>query len=61
MTKEKLASLTKHTQEHLNRLSSPTPAKHKGHEVQYRRYLEQEVAMIKAKLDAARLEGVKEK
>ncbi len=57
MRKEKLVSLTKYLDKLNNSLSSPTPAKHVGHPETYKQYLLREIAVIKAQLDAARLEG----
>jgi hypothetical protein len=59
MTKEKLISLQKYLTDLSNRLTAPVPEKHKDSEATYRYFLRNEIRMVNAKLEAAKLEGVK--
>lgn len=59
MTKEKKASLTKYVQELTNKLETAVPSKHKGHPESYKQFLQREITIVKAQLEAAKLEGVK--
>lgn len=58
MTRDKLLSLTKYLDKLNNMITSPTPDKHIGHPETYRLYLVREIAVVKAKLDEAKLEGL---
>lgn len=57
ISKEKIMALTKYLANLTNRLSDPTPAKHKGHPASYKQFLEREIQAVKTKLDNAKLEG----
>ena len=46
MSKEKLNSLAKHSQDIKNKLTSPTPEKHKGHPDTYKLFLERELEAV---------------
>lgn len=59
MTKEKLVNLTNYMNDMIDRLKGNTPEKHKDHPEQYKNFLKHEIELVKAKLDDARLEGVK--
>ena len=48
---EKIASLTKYVNEHKNRLSSPTPEKHKNHPDAYKAYLSLEITKAQRTID----------
>lgn len=59
MTKAKLESLTKYLVDLKNKLTSPIPAKHADSPQTYKAFLRNEIRMVEAKLDEAKLEGVK--
>jgi hypothetical protein len=59
MTKAKLESLTKYLVDLKNKLTSPIPAKHVNSPETYKAFLKHEIEMVEAKLEAAKLEGVK--
>lgn len=59
MKKEKLTSLTKYMDLCKERLKSPVPEKHKGHLKSFHEFLNNEINKVKAKIDAAVIEGVK--
>ncbi len=58
MNKDKQISLTAYLTQLTNRKSSTLPAKHKDHPKTYVAFLDNEIRIVKAQLDAARLEGV---
>ena len=53
--KQKLTSQQKYAQDLANRLSSPTPAKHKNREESYRLFLNSELKKATAKVDSLKL------
>ena len=57
MTKEKLASLQRYLVNLSDKLSSPAPKKQQHRMRQYHEFLQREIDMVKAKLEAAKLEG----
>lgn len=57
MTKEKLISLNKYAQDLKNKLTSPTPVKHKNRPESYKKFLTRELEMVNSKIDAAKLEA----
>ncbi len=59
MNKEKLASLTKYMGELVYKLESPVGSKHVNHPATYRQFLERELQAVKAKIAAAKEQGIK--
>lgn len=59
MTKEKMARQLKYLNLLMNRLSSPTPEKHKDHPESFKQFLNREIATVKAGLDRAKLQDLK--
>lgn len=50
MSKEKLKSLSKYSEELKNKKSASTPEKHKGHPESYLRYLDRELEQVNKKI-----------
>lgn len=59
VSKEKLISLNKYLSSLKDKLSSPTPEKHKDHPETYKQFLEREIRAVGLKLEAAKIDGVK--
>lgn len=57
LTREKKVNLTKYIQTLKDRLASPIPKKHAGHPATFTLFLQRELTMAQAKLDADKLEG----
>ena len=57
MTKEKLVSLQKYANDLKNRLSSPVPASHAEHPATFKAFLNNELRLVIAKLEEAKLTG----
>lgn len=57
MTKEKLYSLTVYRNELKGKLESEVPEKHITHPKSYKTFLLNELSVVEAKLDEAKLEG----
>ena len=58
MNKEKLISLLKYMGRLEDKLNSPVTLKHAHRPDTYKEFLKREIAMVKAKVDAAVLEGM---
>lgn len=52
---EKLQSLIKYRDEHIARLSMPTPEKHKNHPESYKAYLNLEIKKVSVTIDKLKL------
>lgn len=57
MSKEKIQNLQRYIESHKNRLSSPTPEKHKNHPEAYKQYLQLEITKAQKKLDKLLVEA----
>lgn len=59
MNKDQLAKLKVYVSSLKDRLSAPTPEKHKLHPETFKQFLRNEIATAESKIEAARLEAVK--
>lgn len=61
MTKEKLLSLTKYSEDLKTKLINAIPAKHIGHPDTYKAFLKNELRMVTLKLESEKLNTTVEK
>ncbi len=57
MTKDKKISLQKYVLDLTNKLSAPTPAKHKDHPETYKNFLRREISIVSKQLEEERMGG----
>ena len=61
MSKEKLMSLTKYSNDLKNRLSGTVPEKHKNRVRQYHEYINHELKIVNTKIDFLKMNTVPDK